>query len=317
MFTMRFDITVGDWRLGMVEKVEVRRSVEQLSDTAVITLPGAEYNVALDVEQKIHRGDRVVINLGYEEVGMVQEFEGWLQRIGTDNGAIILECEDDLFRFRKSIPDAQLKNVSLSSLLDLVIAGVGGGFKVDCSYSWTYEKFVINSATGFDVLKKVQEESGADIYIDGDTMHVHGPGEKVGNTVIYDFFQNVQDCDLTYRRTEDRRVRVVVKALLPDGKVKEREYGTTGGDSVTVKCATSDDESMRLRGESEHKRLTFDGYDGNIVTWLVPYIQPGDKAELHDPDYEYKDGAYYVRSVETEFSADGGRRTVELGYRLT
>ena len=42
MFTMRFDITVGDYRLGMVEKVEVRRSVEQLSDTAVITLPGAE-----------------------------------------------------------------------------------------------------------------------------------------------------------------------------------------------------------------------------------------------------------------------------------
>lgn len=316
MFTMRFDITVGDWRLGMVEKVEVRRSVEQLSDTAVITLPGAEYNVALDVEQKIHRGDRVVINLGYEEVGMVQEFEGWLQRIGTDNGAIILECEDDLFRFRKSIPDAQLKNVSLSYLLDLVIAGVGGGFTVDCSYSWTYEKFVINSATGFDVLKKVQEESGADIYIDGDTLHVHGPGEKVGNTVIYDFFQNVQDCDLTYRRTEDRRVRVVVKALLPDGKVKEREYGTTGGDSVTVKCATSDDESMRLRGESEHKRLTFDGYDGNIVTWLVPYIKPGDTAELYDRDYQYKDGSYYVKAVETTFSAAGGARTVELGYRL-
>ena len=316
MFTMRFDITVGDWRLGMVEKVEVRRSVEQLSDPAVITLPGAEYNVALDVEQKIHRGDRVVINLGYEEVGMVQEFEGWLQRIGTDNGAIILECEDDLFRFRKSIPDAQLKNVSLSSLLDLVIAGVGGGFKVDCSYSWTYEKFVINSATGFDVLKKVQEESGADIYIDGDTLHVHGPGEKVGNTVIYDFFQNVQDCDLTYRRTEDRRVRVVVKALLPDGKVKEREYGTTGGDSVTVKCATSDDESMRLRGESEHKRLTFDGYDGNIVTWLVLDIKPGDTAELHDRDYQYKDGSYYVKAVETTFSAAGGARTVELGYRL-
>ncbi len=137
MFTMRFDITVGDYRLGMVEKVEVRRSVEQLSDTAVITLPGAEYNAALDVEQKIHRGDRVVINLGYEEVGMVQEFEGWLQRIGTDNGAITLECEDDLFQFRKAIPDAQLSKVTLASLLDLVVEGVGGGFDIDCSYSWT------------------------------------------------------------------------------------------------------------------------------------------------------------------------------------
>ena len=313
---MKFDITVGDYKLGMVEKVEINRSVEQLADSAVVTLPGAEYNVALDVEQRLHRGDRIVINLGYDEIGMVQEFEGWVQRIGTDNGAITLQCEDDLYLFRKALKDQQLLNVSLKSLLELVVEGVGGGFDIDCSYSWKYEKFVINSATGYDVLRKIQEESGADIYIQDKTLHVHAPGEKVGSTIYYDFAQNVQDCDLTYRRTEDRRVRVVVKALLPDGKVKEKEYGTTGGDKVTVKCASSDDESMKLRGESEHKRLTFDGYDGNIVTWLVPYIKPGDTAELHDRDYQYKDGSYYVKGVETEFSAGGGKRTVELGYRL-
>ena len=317
MFTMKFDIEIGDYKLGMVEKVDINRSVEQLADSAVVTLPGAEYNVALDIEQKIHRGDRIVINLGYDEIGMVQEFEGYVQRIGSDNGAITLECEDELYLFRKALEDRQLSNVSLASLLDIVVKGVGGGFKVDCSYSWTYEKFVINNATGYDVLRKIQEESGADIYIQDGTLHVHAPGEKVGNTIYYDFTQNVQDCDLTYRRTEDRRVRVIVKALLPDGKVKEKEYGTTGGDRVVVKCASSDDASMKLRGESEHKRLTFDGYDGNIVTWLVPYIKPGDKAVIHDKDYEYKDGSYYVRAVQTEFSADGGRRTVELGYRLT
>jgi len=314
---MKFDIEIGDYKLGMVEKVEINRSVEQLADSAVVTLPGAEYNVALDIEQKIHRGDRIVINLGYEEIGMVQEFEGYVQRIGSDNGAITLECEDELYLFRKALEDRQLSNVSLASLLDIVVKGVGGGFKVDCSYSWTYEKFVINNATGYDVLRKILEESGADIYIQEGVLHVHAPGEKVGNTIYYDFTQNVQDCDLTYRRTEDRRVRIIVKALLPDGKVKEKEYGTTGGDRVVVKCASSDDASMKLRGESEHKRLTFDGYDGNIVTWLVPYIKPGDKAVIYDKDYEYKNGSYYVRAVQTEFSADGGRRTVELGYRLT
>ena len=313
---MQFDITVGDWRLGMVEKVDIVRSVEQLADTCIITLPGAEYNKALDVEQKLHRGDRVVVNLGYAEIGMVQEFDGWLQRIGTDNGAITLECEDDLFLFRKALEDRQLENVTLSELLALIVEGVGGDFDIDCSYSWTYQKFVISTATGFDVLQKIQEESGADIYIQRKTLHVHGPGEKVGNTIIYDFEQNVQDCDLTYRRTEDRRVRIVVKALLPDGKVKEREYGTTGGDRVVVRSAASDDASMDLRGESEHKRLTFDGYDGNIVTWLVPYIKPGDSAEIHDREYQYKDGSYYVKGVKTEFSAEGGVRTVELGYRL-
>ena len=317
MFTMKFDITVGDYKLGMVEKVEIIRSVEQLADSAVVTLPGAEYNAALDIEQKIHRGDRIVINLGYAEIGMVQEFEGWVQRIGSDNGAITLQCEDDLFLFRKALADQQHKNITLASLLNIVVSGIGGGFVVDCSYSWTYEKFVINSATGYDVLRKIQEECGADIYIQGNTLHVHAPGEKVEETVYYDFAQNVQKCDLQYRRTEDRRVRVVVKALLPDGKVKEMEFGTTGGDKVVVKCASSDDESMKLRGESEHKRLTFDGYDGNIVTWLVPFIKPGYKAVIHDKDYEYKDGSYYVRAVKTEFGSDGGRRTVELGYRLT
>lgn len=317
MFTMRYDIQVGDYRLGMLEKVEINRSVELLADTAVITLPAAEYNAALDVESKIRRGDRVVISLGYEETGMVEEFSGWVQRVGTDNGTITLECEDDLFKFRIGLKDQQKTNISLASLLKLVVDGVGGGYKIDCSYSWTYEKFTINSATGFDVLKKVQEESGADIYIQDKTLHVHAPGEKVGKDIIYDFSQNVQSCDLNYRRADERKVQVVVKAVMPDGKVKEKHYGATGGDKVEVKCATSDDASMKSRGESEYKRLTFDGYDGSITTWLVPFIIPGDCADLHDEDYDYKDGRYYVRAVKTEFSSSGASRTIELGFRLT
>ena len=317
MFTMRYDIQVGNYRLGMLEKVEINRSVELLADTAVITLPAAEYNAALDVESKIKRGDKVVISLGYEETGMVEEFTGWVQRVGTDNGAITLECEDDLFKFRIGLKDQQKTNISLASLLKLVVDGVGGGWKIDCSYSWTYEKFTINSATGFDVLKKVQEESGADIYIQDKTLHVHAPGEKVGKDIIYDFSQNVQSCDLSYRRADERKVQVVVKAVMPDGKVKEKHYGTTGGDKVEVKCATSDDASMKSRGESEYKRLTFDGYDGSITTWLVPFIIPGDCADLHDEDYDYKDGRYYVRAVKTEFSSSGATRNIELGFRLT
>ena len=317
MFSMVYDIQVGGYTLGMLEQVEITRSVELLADTAVITLPAAEYNAALDVENKIKRGDKVVIRLGYEETGLIEEFSGWVQRIGTDNGAITIECEDDLYLFRKSIKDEQLTDVSLDALLKKVVSGVGGGFKIDSSYSWKYDKFVINAATGYDVLKKVQEESGADIYIQGKTLHLHAPGEKVGKEVIYDFSRNVQECNLTYRRADERKVQIVVKAVMPDGKVVERKYGTTGGDKVEVKCATSDEGSMKLRGESEHKRLTFDGYDGSITTWLIPHIQPGDSAELYDRDYDYKNGKYYVRAVKTGFSSSGGTREIELGFRLS
>lgn len=70
MYTMAFDIRIGTYKLCMIDKVEIHRSVELLADTAVITLPASEYNHALQVEDKLKRGDKVIITLGYEEAGL-------------------------------------------------------------------------------------------------------------------------------------------------------------------------------------------------------------------------------------------------------
>ena len=317
MYTMDYDIQVGGFRLGMLDKVEIHRSVELLADTATVTLPASEYNAALRVEDRLHRGDRVSISIGYREAGLREEFSGWLQRVGTDGGNITLECEDDLFLFRVALPDAEYKDIGLRELLDKVVEGAGGGYAVDCSYTWRYAKFVVRTATGYDVLRKVQEESGADIYLKDGVLHVHPPATLTGGDVLYDFALNVEGCDLAYRKAEDRKVRVTVKALLPDGKVKELEVGATGGDSIEVRSAAPDDASMRERGEAELRRRSFDGYDGSITAWLLPYVEPGYAAELHDREYEYKDGRYFVNAVTTEFSKEGGKRTVELGFRLS
>lgn len=267
---MKYDIKVGHYRLGMLDNVEIHKSVELLADTAVITLPAAQYNNALEVEDKLQRGDEVSIMLGYEETGIVGEFSGWLQRISTDGGNIRICCEDDMFLFRKEIPDEVLKKVSLDTLLRKVIDGCGLGLKTSCSYSWTYEKFIIHDATGYDVLKKIQEECGADIYVCDGTLHLHPPGENVAEERFYDFALNVEKEDLTYRRADDKKVKVVVKAIMPDGTVKEVETGSTGGDKIEIKCATSDETSMKARGELEVKRRTFDGYEGSITGWLIP-----------------------------------------------
>lgn len=314
---MDYEITVGGYMVGMLDSVEIHRSVELLSDTAEIRLPAAQYNAALDVEGKIRRGDEVSVRFGYKETGLVEEFRGWLQRISTDGGSISLVCEDDLFTFRKGLADAVLQGVTLGDLLERVISELGLGYGVSCSYGWTYSKFVINNATGYDVLKKVQEECGADIYLKEGVLHVHPPGELVGKERLYDFSLNVEETDLTYRRLADRRVRVRVKANMPDGYVKEVETGSPGGDVVEVRCPTADEASMRARGELEVRRRSFDGYDGSITTWLIPECVPGDSATLRDRDYVEKDGTYFVRSVTTTFGRDGGRRKVELGFRLS
>lgn len=317
MYTMQYDIQIGNYKLGMLDKVEIHKSVEQLADTAVITLPASQYNKSLEVEDKLKRGDAVTIVFGYKESGMEKEFDGWLQRISTDGGNIKLHCEDDLFRFRKEIPNEVLKQVSLQTLLQKVINGCGLNLKVNCSYSWTYDKFVINNASGFDVLKKVQEECGADIYVSGGELHVHPPGEKMYDERFYDLSINVEEEGLTYRRAEDKKVKVVVKALLPDGTTKEVETGSTGGEKIEIKCATSDEASMKARGELEVKRRTFDGYEGSITGWLIPMCRPADSVTIRDKDYPYKDGTYFVTSVATEFGKEGGKRKIDLGFRLS
>ena len=317
MYTMQYDIQIGNYKLGMLDKVEIHKSVEQLADTAVITLPASQYNKALEVEDKLKRGDAVTIVFGYKESGMEKEFDGWLQRISTDGGNIKLHCEDDLFRFRKEIPNEVLKQVCLQTLLQKVVNGCGLNLKVNCSYSWTYDKFVINNASGFDVLKKVQEECGADIYVSGGELHVHPPGEKMYDERFYDLSINVEEEGLTYRRAEDKKVKVVVKALLPDGTTKEVETGSTGGEKIEIKCATSDEASMKARGELEVKRRTFDGYEGSITGWLIPMCRPADSVTIRDKDYPYKDGTYFVTSVATEFGKEGGKRKIDLGFRLS
>lgn len=314
---MVYDIQVGSYQLAMLDKVEIHSSVELLADTAKITLPAAEYNKALDVEQELRRGDAVTIRLGYAETGLVTEFVGYLQRIATDNGDLTLTCEDDLFLLRKPLRDTVLTKISLSSLLAHIIKEKGISIKVDCSYSWVYDKFVVKAATGYDVLKKIQEECGADVYLREGVLHLHPPGEVIGTERIYDFAYNIEEANLTYRRAEDKKYLIAVKALLPNGKVREFEVGTPGGDKITVKCPTSDEVSMRLRAETELRRRTFDGYDGSIEGWLVPECVAGDTVELHDADYPHKEGVYFVRSVTTEFSSSGGKRKIELGFRLS
>ena len=195
MYTMAYDITIGNYKLGMLAAVSVHKSVELLADTCEITLPAAQLNLALDVESRIRRGDRVTVKFGYKETELVKEFCGWLQRIATDGGDIKLFCEDDLFTFRKDIPNEVLKKVSLSELLAHIIKGVGKDYKVNCTYTWTYAKFVIHDATGYDVLKKVQEECGADIYLQDGTLHIHPPGEVTGAERRYDFALNLEETD--------------------------------------------------------------------------------------------------------------------------
>lgn len=315
---MDFDITIGSFRLTTLESVVVTCSVENLADTATITLPGAVYNRALEIESKIKEGDPVCIRFGYDArlQELPVEFEGYVESIATDDGSIKINCEDGIYRFRKELQNTVLSDVSVEELLRHV-TNESGEFDLSCDYDFKYDKFTIYEATGFDVLKKVQEETRANIYLKGKTLHVHPQYAETGRRVIYDFAVNIEKSDLKYKDARQRKFIATVEGTDVRGKTVKATKGMPGGDKFTIRLpGVSDKATLERRADEELKIRAYSGYEGNFTTWLVPRIEPTDIVELRDADYEYKTGKYYVVAVVTTFAEGGGSRKVTIGKKI-
>lgn len=321
MYTMDwnivFDTDGTKFKLGILAECEIICSVDNLTDSATIVLPEAVMNQVLNIENKINRGSGVLIQLGYDNK-LVTEFEGFVQDITTNDSTLKIVCEDALFLFRVSVPDIELKTTSLKKIAQYLVDNIDPSFTVSCDFDISYEKFVIHQTTGFDVLKKLQEETKANIYFDttNKVLHIHSPYLEKAGTVKYSMQQNIEKSTLEFKRAIDKKVEVTVESTDSKGKVTSITAGTTGGDKITLKAGPMSNADMQKVADAALRKNNFDGYSGSFDGWLIPFVKPTYSAIILDQDYPYKDGTYYVVGVKTNFSESGGVRTITPGIKL-
>lgn len=315
LFNLSWKITLENYQLMLLEGVEITRSVEQLSDTATITLPGSVFNKALDIEDKIKRGNTVKIELGYND-DLITEFEGFIESIETNDGSITIKCEDAIYKLRQPVSDKEFTNPDVSVILNYVLAQIGG-YTLSCDYQFKYDKFTILSNTAYKVVKQIQEETKANVYLKGNVLHVHGQYKEIFGTAEYSFQQNIESSELEYRNADDRKTEVVVEGKSKDGKVIRETAGQKGGDTITKTIpGVSDPASLKNMAEEQLKVKSYTGYSGSFTGWLIPYCDAGYKVTISDDDYEFKDGTYYVLEVVTNFSKSGGSRQIKIGSKI-
>ncbi|TAD83312.1 MAG: hypothetical protein EAY75_15025 [Bacteroidetes bacterium] len=322
-YTMDWQITIGRYQLALLDSVEIVKSVDALADTCQIVLPLYAYNQALRVEQQLKRGDSVTVLLGYDGK-LVREFEGFLLAITTDDGHLKLTCEDGLYLLRKPIPNKQLLGAAVADVAAYVLANTNSSIALNCGLKAPgfYEKFVVDKATGYDVLKKLQDETKANIYMrwlatQGQwQLNIHPLYAQQHGQVKLSLQHNVEQAALSYKMADDKKLEVVVTNTGPNGKKRSQRYGTTGGDKLELEAHGLSPEAMAQRAKSQHLQNVYDGYEGDLTTWLIPVVEPGYSVEVIDEDFEYKNGRYYAKAVTTSFSKDGGSRKIELGIKL-
>lgn len=349
-----------------VESINIERSIKNLADFATVTCAMFHLNSVMifkesfddegDPQNKIYklykRGQKIKIHLGYDD-NLKTEFVGFIREVKTTDNSMIIECEDELFIFRdKKVPNKQFNEVSVKKIARYVCDKINPKIKVICDYDMNYEKFTIHDANGYDVLKQIQEDTGADIFFRSSIsdqigkktnnltivtskqieqpetpltetvleLNIRMPylkNRKFDNNVDYSFQHNIESGQLEYIDTTDKKVKVRIKTSNINGTTQEVEYGNTGGEDFEFKVNRINNAEMKKRAKIEFDRLMQPGYSGSFTAWLVPYVEPNYSIGIYDKDFPEKNGVYSVESVKTEFSEAGGKRTITPGIKLS
>lgn len=306
-----------EWQLGIMSECSIDKSVKNLAGTAKLIFPETQMNKVIDFEEKIRRGDKIKISLGYKDLIHTAEFEGYIREIVANGGNLNIECEDALFLFRKDVKNKEFKMTSLRSIAQYLIDEIGENINLECDYGITYEKFTIYKATAYDVLKKLKEETSADIYFENNTLHIHPAYTRKKGEVDYSPQYNIENFSLEWKQAIDKKVEVTIEKVGLDGKVESYTTGNPGGDKITKKVSSLDSKSIKMIADNEYKQRMTDGYEGSFDAWLFPFVEPSFTVGIYDEDYPNRNSRYYVDSVKTEMSLSGVSRKVQIGIKLS
>lgn len=330
MFVMTHSIWIDGKHIPLVTSVTIKMDVQQLANTATIEIPATAFKKRLKQAGGIKRGQKVSVYLGYDGRNEL-EFEGFVNRRTDKEGGLEIECEDAMFQFRQTaMRNEELNNPSMKQLLAKVVDAVNDNPETESfiysstSLDYKYDKFVFSNASAFDVLKQIQEETKARIYLDTDNvLHIEPQYvEEVSNVVDYSFQRNIckEGLSLTWKDTRDNPLVVEVEGSgRVDGKAAKVlvSAGTPGGDRITEKIrGIVDKNTLQAIAEDMLKARNHVGFEGSFQGWLRPLVTAGDFVNLADFEDESRNGKYYVTSVETSFSNSGGVRTISLGQKV-
>lgn len=314
---MNYDIRLGKYKVTHLLSCEVRKDANKLTDTATIKLSGMAYSKALEVENKIKRGDKVVIKLGYNDE-LPTEFNGYISNIATDN-TIVIECEDGMFLFKAEVKNKQYKKVEATEIVEDVAKQIGGFTVVKGAgtASVKFDKFTINDATAYEVFKKIKSETRLHIFVKDKELHIHLQHTYKGGNVAFDFSKNIESSSLKYVKEEDKKVQINVIGMTRNNNKTNVLIGEPGGDKLTIhRYNISDKNSLKAIGKEEIKKHRYTGYEGDITGWLLPYCTYSYSAKVIDTDYDKRQGTYYIEAVTTTMNVAGGKRKITLGKLL-
>lgn len=331
---MTCDIWLADtYRLRGANGIEIKKSIHQVVQTAKVQLPlsvlfrNSEMLERIRLIDKVKEGDAIKISFGYNGNNRT-EFTGYIRKINYKQ-PLMIECEDEMYLFRKVMINKIWNNVELKTVLTDIISEVrkakGVSFELfDKMPQVVISNFICKGQTALWVLNKI-----ADLYpvlafymTDINGKRILYAGLKYGETgkphVKYSIGRNTISVDNLNYNGEAEKVKVIYEIRKANGEVVKKEFGDRDAETTVNKKWIGDisDETLKLFAESELTQKTYTGYRGNIEAFIFPLVEPAMIADIDDPQFSGRDGAYFIGTVTTSFTTSGGKRMPEIEFRV-
>ena len=208
---------------------------------------------------------------------------------------------------RKNITHAYNNGTTLKEVLKKVVEGTDVELS-DKIPSMKIDKLVIRMANGAQVLQKLKDDFALSIYLDNEGKLYAGLEQmnNIGKQVIYDLNYNLVENNLEYKSADQKKLKIKYTYIDNKNRKKSIEVGDKDGELRTFHTSViSDEKKLEEMAQAELKKLKYDGFEGSVKSFLIPYAEHGIAAVIQDSEHPAREGKYFIKKVVTTYGSSG------------
>lgn len=339
MFVLTSDISIGPYKRAKVHEVRINKSVHDFVNKAVIKLPtsarivldGNLLESSTNIANSFSEGALVKIDLGYNNV-LKNEFVGFVSRVNFKS-PLEVECEGYSYQLRKRTYKKVFKNAKLLEILKFLASGTDIVIDSKNIEDVVVTKLLLQDHSGTEALTLLKKMFDNIIlfWFEGKVINASlFPAKPIGETVPYRIGWNVINADqLKKRESKNTDVEIIYQAREASGNVVTATGGRlkafktvaavsskTEGERKRINTSINNVATLKKMANSQHYKTTYDGYDGKITAFLVPFCLPAWSINLMDKKFKEREGKYIITGVEITYGINGARRILEIGNQI-
>lgn len=323
MFLMCSKITVGTLAPFVCTSIKWKRSIDNYSDSATVTVPaiyflkkrGNNYDPKVVGSYVFKEGDPIQIECGYNG-RLYTRFKGFIKRLNYSS-PLELECEGYSYPLQKIIINKTYVNSSVKQILADITKGTGIIISKDVT-NIPIPKAIFKNATAVQILEWFKRKCLLTVYFNLNEIYVGLRSTQPKGSVNFHIGWNTVNADdllfSGYKEFSTVRIQGVYRQKNGDLRVQTTDGN---GDTKTLHLDVDLGSAWQQKIINDHKLVyTNMGYSGKLTTFLEPYTDIGMSANISDYQYPERAGNYFVESVEGSFNKRGGRQIVGIGFSL-